>query len=199
MNIRQNFLETFAWVSARRAPDAPPRPSLTQKAFWVEGWERFKRDGFMSAIGALVGLGGLAMGIISLAIRPVRFDLEAGIVSWQGMGLGLAVLTMVAWNCIMAVRQGRWRRDSGEYLPGSAVAGAIILLGPATSFTGAGVILTLGYIPGYFEAALRIGLYLLVMGFLAMAAMLAFQALAFCVRFCRSRGQGEVNNEMQQL
>ena len=41
MNIRQNFLETFAWVSARRAPDAPPRPSLTQKAFWVEGWERF--------------------------------------------------------------------------------------------------------------------------------------------------------------
>ena len=130
MNIRQNFLETFAWASARRAPEAPPRPSLTRKAFGVEGWEWIRRDGFMSALGALVGLGGLAMGIINLVNGPDPFDLEAGIVYWQRTGLGVAVLAIVALACIEAVRQSQRRRDSGEYVPGSAAVGAISVLGP---------------------------------------------------------------------
>ena len=70
MNIRQNFLETFAWVSARRAPDALPRPSLTQKAFWVEGWERFKRDGFMSALGGWWALAGWQWASSALPLDP---------------------------------------------------------------------------------------------------------------------------------
>ena len=196
MNIRQNFLDTFAWAIARRAPDAPPRPSFIQKAYWSDAWERIRQDAVMSALGALVYLCGLAMAIFCLVNAPVALDLDGERVSWQGLSLGLCVLAMFLVVCIERVRQGQRRRDSGEYVPGSAAAGAIYFLSLGSLVLVVQLIVTLGYyIPSLFGPALKAGLWLIAAWLLATAAMLAFQAVAFCVRFCRSREQGKANRK----
>ena len=195
MNIRQNFLDTFAWAIARRAPDAPPRPSFIQKAYWSDAWERIRQDAVMSALGALVYLCGLAMAIFCLVNAPVALDLDGERVSWQGLSLGLCVLAMFLVVCIEGVRQGQRRRDSGEYVPGSAAAGAIYFLSLGSLVLVVQLIVTLGYyIPSLFGPGAEgrpVADCCVAPGNGRHAGVPGRRLL--CVRFCRSREQGKAN------
>ena len=158
MKVLREYLEIAAWNGGSRYPAGKPKPSLRSGEFWRETWAQFKADALGSAFWSLMLAGGLALLALAGGV-PELYVRETQHVSWQAAALGVWCLTAAILGQPLWIREGRRRRDSGEYTRGGR-SFALLQLGFVTGLLGVGVALTVGRIPGLFIPAWYAGMSL---------------------------------------
>ena len=158
MKVLREYLEIGAWNGGSRYPEGQPKPSIRSWEFWRETWAQVKVDALGSVFWSLMLAGGLALLALAGGV-PELYVRETQHVSWQDAALGAWCLTAAILGQPLWIREGRRRRDSGEYTRGGR-SFALLQLGFVTSLLGVGVALTLGKIPGLFIPAWYAGMSL---------------------------------------
>ena len=156
MKVLREYLDICAWNDGSRYREDQPRPSMRSKAFWQEMRCLAEEDKLGSLFGSLLVLSGA----VCLALCLCAADLyvwETQHLSWQAAVLGGWCLTLAIFGLPLWIREGRRRRDSGEYTRGDP-SFVLSHLGFTASLLGVGVALTLGYVPGLFLPAWYAGL-----------------------------------------
>lgn len=189
MKLIKRFVDMCAWSQAKRPADAPPRPRLFSRAWWSWQWAETKGDPVSSALGFLLILGGMAV----LGLLRGSPQLEAGATrgTWQLFAVGLWMLGCLTVSVIATPRTARLRRYVLNYTRGHAGRAVALYLAIWAGVAGAGLGLTLGYIPGFLQPAIWIFIGLAIIALSSLATMLAVDGFSWGWRLMYGRRSKE--------